>query len=148
LAEDDLKLGQAGRYNGTFGPKLNKGCDAMGLTHVTVSLRASRKSAKKFEALFSVDIGATDSIAPVSKLKKAGIAKVGRMAYELADGSTMEYDFGLAVIEFMGEVTAGRIIFGPDGSEPLLGVTALESVGVVIDPASQRLKRLPAVPLK
>jgi predicted aspartyl protease len=70
------------------------------------------------------------------------------MAYELADGTITEFDFGLAVIEFMGEITAGRIIFGPEDCEPLLGVTALESVGIVVDPASQRLKRLPAVPLK
>lgn len=48
----------------------------------------------------------------------------------------------------MGEVTAGRIIFGPDNAEPLLGVTALESVGITIDPANRTLKRLPAIPLK
>ena len=48
----------------------------------------------------------------------------------------------------MGEITAGRVIFGPDDVEPLLGTTALESVGVTIDPASRTLKRLPAIPLK
>ncbi|MBI5014696.1 MAG: hypothetical protein HZB55_04300 [Deltaproteobacteria bacterium] len=32
--------------------------------------------------------------------------------------------------------------------EPLLGVTALESVGIVVDPANKTLKRLLAVPLK
>jgi clan AA aspartic protease len=120
----------------------------MGLIHVTVTLRATQKSRKKFEAAFLVDSGATDSMAPASKMKKAGIPKAGRMSYELADGSTVEYDFGLAVIEFMGELTAGRVIFGPENCEPLLGVTALESVGMVIDPASQRLKRLPAGSLK
>jgi len=70
------------------------------------------------------------------------------MAYELADGTTTKYDFGLSVIEFMGELTAGRVIFGPENCEPLLGVTALESVGIVVDPVTQRLKRLPAIPLK
>lgn len=70
------------------------------------------------------------------------------MAYELADGSTIEYDFGLAEIEFLGEVTSGRVIFGPDGAEPLLGVTALESVGIQVDPANRTLKRMPAIPLK
>ena len=50
------------------------------------------------------------------------------MSYELADGSTQELDFGLGEIEFMGEFTSGRLIFGPDDGEPLLGVTALESV--------------------
>ena len=48
----------------------------------------------------------------------------------------------------MGEITAGRIIFGPKGVEPILGVTALESVGIIIDPANQKLKRMPAIPLK
>ena len=120
----------------------------MGLVHVTVSLRASEKSRKNYEADFLVDTGTTDSMAPAKGLKKAGIKRRGRMAYELADGSTVEYDFGLAEIEFMGELTSGRVIFGPDACEPLLGVTALESVGIMVDPASRSLRRLPAVPLK
>ena len=51
-------------------------------------------------------------------------------------------------IEFMGELTSGRVIFGTDHCEPLLGVTALESVGIIVEPATQRLKRMPAIPLK
>jgi hypothetical protein len=51
-------------------------------------------------------------------------------------------------IEFMGEITAGRVSFGPDDAEPPLGVTVLESVGITIDPANRTLKRLPAIPLK
>jgi hypothetical protein len=70
------------------------------------------------------------------------------MVYELADGTLQEYPFGLVEITFMGEVTAGRVIFGPDNVEPLLGVTALESVGITVDPTSRTLKRLPAIPLK
>jgi clan AA aspartic protease len=120
----------------------------MGLIHVTVALRAGADSRKKYEADFLVDTGATDSMAPASKLTRAGIRRRGRMAYELADGTTVEYDFGLAEIEFMGELTSGRVIFGPDDCEPILGVTALESVGIVVEPATQRLKRLPAIPLK
>lgn len=59
-----------------------------------------------------------------------------------------EYAFGLARIEFMGEVTAGRVLFGPEDAEPLLGVVALKSVGITVDPVSRTLKRLPAIPLK
>lgn len=73
---------------------------------------------------------------------------VGKTVYELADGTIQEYPFGLVEITFMGEITAGRIIFGPDNAEPLLGVTALESVGITVDPANRTLKRLPAIPLK
>src|SRR5205823_769260 len=119
-----------------------------GIIHVKVRLRVKPKSRKKCEADFLVDTGATDSLVPASRLKKAGIEPIGKMNHELADGSMMEYRFGLAVIEFMGEITSGRVIFGPENAEPLLGVTALESVGITVDPANRRLKRLPAIPLK
>lgn len=120
----------------------------MGLTHVTVTLRRPGSTNGSFEADFLVDTGAIDSLAPAAELEKIGIDPVGTMVYELADGSMREYRFGLVQIEFMGEITAGRVIFGPDQAEPLLGVTALESVGITVDPANRALKRLPAIPLK
>ncbi len=120
----------------------------MGLIHVTVALKALGAAEDTYERTFLVDTGATDSMAPASELTRIGIAAVGTTVYELADGTLHQYPFGLAQIEFMGEVTAGRVIFGPEGIEPILGVTALESVGVTVDPATRTLKRLPAVPLK
>jgi clan AA aspartic protease len=120
----------------------------MGLTHVTVALSSPADGTPPYESEFLVDTGATDSFAPGDKLRGAGIRPLGKMAYELANGEVVEYEFGIARIEFMGEITAGRVIFGPDGSEPLLGVTALESVGILVDPAHKTLKRLPAIPLK
>ncbi len=40
------------------------------------------------------------------------------------------------------------MIFGRDDAEPLLGIRALESVGISVDPATRILKRLPALPHK
>jgi clan AA aspartic protease len=119
----------------------------MGLTYVTVVLKATG-GRKKYQANFLVDTGATDSLAPAAELRKIGVKPIGSTAYELADGSLEEYQFGLVEISFMGEITAGRVIFGPDKAEPLLGVTALESVGIAVDTANRTLKRLPAIPLK
>ena len=110
----------------------------MGLVHVTVALRANPSARKKFEADFLVDTGATDCMAPAKDLRAIGVKPQGKTIYE----------FGLAVIEFMGDVTAGRVIFGPEGAEPILGVTALESTGITVDPRTHTLKRLPAIPLK
>ena len=121
---------------------------AMGLTYVTVVLKSSLGAEALYRAQFLVDSGATDSMAPQGQLLEAGIRPVGKTTYELADGEVRELEFGLATIEFMGEVTSGRVVFGPDDSEPLLGVTALESVGIVLDPANKTLKRLPAISLK
>jgi clan AA aspartic protease len=120
----------------------------MGLTYTTAKTKAIGHRNGTYEAQFLVDTDATDTLVPGSELKKIGLKAVGKMAYELADGTVRELDFGLAQIEFMGEVTAGRVVFGPEGSEPLLGVTAVESVGIVIDPANKTLRRLPAIPMK
>jgi clan AA aspartic protease len=120
----------------------------MGLTYVTVSIKPPGSRNDAYEALFLVDAGATDSMAAASELVKIGLQPVGKTVHELADGTLQEYPFGLAQIEFMGEITAGRVIFGPDGVEPILGTTALESVGVTVDPGTRTLKRLPAIPLK
>lgn len=121
---------------------------AVGLTHVTVALKGLGNAAGIYEADFLVDTGATDCLAPAGKLRQIEVQPVGTMMYEMADGSKHEYPFGLVEIRFMGEITAGRVIFGPEDVEPLLGVTALESVGITIDPANRTLKRLPAIPLK
>lgn len=120
----------------------------MGLIQIEVRLRNLGSTNGTYKAKFLVDTGATDSLAPASELLRIGVQPVGKTAYELADGSIHEYSFGLVEIVFMEEVTAGRVIFGPDNVEPILGVTALESVGMTIDPANRTLKRLPAIPLK
>jgi clan AA aspartic protease len=120
----------------------------MGLTRVTTKLTSVESPSRSYESLFLVDTEATDSLAPADELEALGVRKEGKMSYELADGTVKEYSFGLVRIEFMGETTAGRVIFGIPGSEPILGVTALESVGIMVDPTNRTLKRLPAIPLK
>ena len=120
----------------------------MGLTKVTTKITGIEGTGGSYEEIFLVDTGATDSLAPSDELEKIGISKIGKMSYSLDDGTVKEYHYGLAKIEFMGEITAGRIIFAAPGTKPILGVTALESVGIMIDPANKTLKRLPAIPLK
>ena len=110
----------------------------MGATHVTVAVSNPADSSKRWEGLFLVDTGATDCYIPAKHLHAVGIKAEGQRTYELADGSLEEYEFGLAEISFMGEITAGRVIFGPDNVEPLLGVTALESVGIIVVHISNR----------
>ena len=120
----------------------------MGLTKVTTKLISMDDPTKSYEEVFLVDTAATDCLAPGDELEALGVEKIGKMSYELADGSVREFPFGLVRIEFMGETTAGRVVFGDSGCEPILGVTALESVGIMVDPANKTLKRLPAIPLK
>ena len=66
----------------------------------------------------------------------------------MANGQPVEYPYGFARISFMGSETVAQIIFGPDDVEPILGVVALENVGIAVDPVSRTLKRMAAKALK
>jgi predicted aspartyl protease len=120
----------------------------VGLTHVTVGVSDLHKQGTPYEGEFLVDTGAMDCMAPRDKLEAAGVQIEGKKLYELASGDPIEYEYGYARLSFFDDETVSRIIFGPPGIEPILGVIALESVGVVVDPKTQNLKRLPALPLK
>ena len=121
----------------------------MGATQVTVTVRNPADPDRSWDGLFLVDTGATDSMVPRVHLEAIGLKPKGRRVYELADGSELTFDITTADLEFMGEIVGGTIIYNEDDdAEPLLGVTALESVGIEVDPKNQRLKRLPAVRLK
>ena len=113
-----------------------------------VSVSNLSKDGSPIQGEFLVDTGAVDCLAPRDKLALAGIQPEGKKVYELADGKPVELEYGFARVSFLGNETVAQIIFGPEGMEPLLGVVALENTGLVVDPVSQSLKRLPAVPLK
>ena len=133
---------------GLRGERARKEIDEMGVPHVDVTIRNPSEPERSWKGPFLVDTGAIDSLVPRPCLEAIGIEPEGQRVYELADGSEIEMDVAVARIEFMGEFVGGTIIFGDADAEPLLGVTALESVGVEIDPQNQRLKKLPAVRLK
>ncbi len=120
----------------------------MGIVQVTAEVCNPGNPDKRWEGLFLVDTGSIDCMVPGNHLRNIGIEPRGKRTYELADGTEIAMDVGVAQIEFMGECVGATVIFGKDGVEPILGVTALESVGIEIDPQNKRLKRLPAVRLK
>jgi len=120
----------------------------MGVTHVTVTVRNPSAPRKTWESLFLVDTDAVDSLVPCKFLRKIGLSPKAKRTYELADGSEVRMDITVGELEFMGEIVGSTIVFGADDAEPILGATALESVGIQVAPRTQRLKRLPATPLK
>ena len=113
----------------------------MGLTHVTTTVRRLAGHGRAFVADFLVDTGAIDCLAPAKALRKAGIKPEGKNVCELADGRPVELEYGFARISLLGEETVTPIIFGPEESEPILGVLALEGLGISVDPKTRSLKR-------
>ena len=122
--------------------------ELLGATHVTVVVRNPAAPDRMWEGRFLVDTGATDCMVPRQHLEAIGLVPKGRREYELADGTKLGFDITTADVEFVGEIAGATILMGDTDAEPLLGVTALESVGIEVDPNSQTLKKLPAVRLK
>ena len=120
----------------------------MGVTHVTVTIRNPADPSRSWQGPFLVDTGAIDSLVPRTHLEAIGLEPAAQRVYETADGRQITMDVTIGRVEVMGEITGGLIIFGDADAEPLLGVTALESAGIEVDPQNQRLKKLPAVRLK
>ena len=119
----------------------------MGLVYASSEVKNIYGGEEKYHMPFLVDTGATDSVIPGNELEKIGVKREFKRIYELADGSQIEFDVGYAMLRINGEQTIGPVIFAKDDTEPLIGITALESIGFIIDPVRQILKKT-AVPLK
>jgi clan AA aspartic protease len=120
----------------------------MGTTHLKVLVRNLAEPSRTWEGPFLVDSGAVDCLIPANRLAEIGMKPEGQRTYELADGTQLKMDITTGRLEFMGDMVGATIIFGPVGAEPILGMTALESAGIELDPRNQRLKKLPSVRLK
>ena len=120
----------------------------MGATYVDVTIRNPADLQRSWTGAFLVDTGAFDSLVPRARLEAIGLKPKGRREYTLADGTGISMEITTADLEFEGEIVGGTIVYGEEGAEPLLGVTALESGGFEVDPRNQELKRLPAILLK
>jgi len=120
----------------------------MGAIHVTTTVRNPASRERCWEGEFLVDTGATDTLVPKRHLEAIGIEPERQEMYELANGSEVAMEIGVCVLEFMDKLVGATVSFGAERAEPLLGVTALESAGIEIDPRNQRLEKLPSVRLK
>ena len=113
------------------------------LARVTVRVENfDKESACPYVGQFLIDTHAADCIAPTPDLKRAGVREEGELIFKLADGQKVKRHYGFVWISFMGKVTMTRIIFGPAWTEPVLGVLALEGMGLRAETISASLKQL------
>jgi hypothetical protein len=95
--------------------------------------------------LFQIDGTTKGTIVPGNKMKDLGFEPVGT---RVLINEKEEYEFTGAIIKILGDTTAGSILLGNDNCEPILGINTLESIGIIVEPVTKELKRLPAIPLK
>ena len=94
-----------------------------------------------YEAEFAIDAIRMDAIAPAAMLASAGIQPAGTTIFEYADRSEKELPFAFAQFEIVGKSAAGRVIFGPQDTEPTIGRLLFESAGLKINPDTQEIEQ-------
>lgn len=119
----------------------------MGAIYVDVTIRNPADRSRSWRGRFLVDTGAMDSVVPREHLDAIGLTPEAHRTYELADGREVQMDVAVARLEFLDDITGGTVVFGELGTKPLLGVTAMESTGVEVDPTNGELRKLSSVRL-
>ena len=90
-----------------------------------------------------MDTGATFSIVPAPILDDLGVEPQRSRSFELADGSFRDYRIGETILRVEGEEVHSVVVFGDEDMDPILGAYTLERIGLAVDPARQRLFRVP-----
>ncbi|OLC11259.1 MAG: hypothetical protein AUH77_10710 [Candidatus Rokubacteria bacterium 13_1_40CM_4_69_39] len=106
----------------------------MGHIHQPVRLRAGRATTVRM----LVDTGATFSVIPRRLARALGIRPRRSVRVRLADGRRVRLGADVAIIQIDGREAPATLLVG-DVDEPILGVEALEALGLVVDPRKRRL---------
>ena len=92
-----------------------------------------------------VDPGATYTGVARDLLASLGITGDEERTFVLADGRRTSYEIAWARIRIGNRAHPTIVVLGDRGSETLLGAFALEGFGLAVDPANERLVRVPGM---
>jgi clan AA aspartic protease len=109
---------------------------------VTTDISNPGNKSKKVTLDCLVDTGAIYTMIPRAVLEKIGTKVTGTRRFKLANGRVEEFPVGEAYVEVQKIGATSLVVFGSDESQPLLGVTTLELLGLQVNPISGELKPL------
>jgi clan AA aspartic protease len=112
----------------------------MGMTTIKAKVSNPADRSRVAEVEFTVDSGAGYSVVSATILQQLGIEPHGTKTFYLANGEGIHRQMGIAVFEYLNEITAAPVIFGEEGDAALIGMTTLEGFGFVLDPLRRELR--------
>lgn len=111
----------------------------MGLTTVKLTIKNALKPSRAVEENFMVDSGAHYTLLPQEIVRKLGIVASYQQEFVLADGKVIRRPMGAALINFEGRELPVPVVLGQKEDSALLGVTTLESFGLMLDPFKRKI---------
>lgn len=116
----------------------------MGHTTAVVTLRNSDLSrAEKIELL--VDTGSMYTWVPSELLEKLGVEVRTVRRFRTIDGRLLKRDVAEVVIEYLDERATTMVVFAERGDSEVLGVYALEGLGLEVDSLTRELRKAEAL---
>ncbi len=118
----------------------------MGTFRASIEIADSQRG--RYEAIEAmVDTGATYTWVPRDVLARLGVEPEFRRQFITADGRAIERDMAETRVRYDGQERTTMVVFGDDGSMPLLGAYTLEGLGLAADPVGKRLIPVPGYAL-
>lgn len=95
-----------------------------------------------------VDTGASYTWVPAGTLAKLGVRPQFRREFVTADNRVIERDMAVTMARWDGQSLPTLVVFGEEGSLPLLGAYTLEGFGLAPDPINRKLIRVRALAVR
>lgn len=117
---------------------------AMG--HFRTTVQVGNPAGERFVSIEAlVDTGATYTWIPRDVLERLGVVPDEEWPFVLADGREVRYPVAWTQIRMGERGQPTIVVFGEPGSEPILGVFALEGFRLAADPVNRRLIEVPGL---
>lgn len=111
----------------------------MGITKVKLTVKNLTDPTKEIREDFLVDTGAHYTVVPYEIVKKLNLKPSYKQDFSLADGKIISRSIGSAIVRFEKRELPVPVVLGQKGDTALLGITTLESFGLMIDPFKRKL---------
>lgn len=113
----------------------------MGHTTAAVKICNPQDGTKCVETELIVDTGITYTWIRRERLEAIGVKPSKARKFRTIEGRTIEREVGEAVIECLGESAMSIVVFAERDDVEVMGVVALESLALEVDPVTRQLKK-------
>jgi len=116
----------------------------MGHTTATIKLHAPDSSASR-EVELLVDTGSTYTWVDRALLADLSVKPSIVRSFRTIDGRTLKREVGEVLMEYDGDRATRMVVFAEPSDAKVLGVDALEGLGLEIDPITRQLRKAEAL---
>ena len=119
----------------------------MGKVIERVKLTSLFEPSKSIEVDAVIDTGATMLVVPQNIVDALGLKRVRETRVRYANNQTEAKSiYGVVTVEIQGRTGNFDVLAEKEGSQPLVGQVVLETLDLVVDPRTRKLKPNPLSP--